>query len=101
MAEGFTIDPARIRSCIPTFATQAENLRVAAEMFRVELARLGAPWGNDDNGRKFGVDFLAQQDIIVSACTNMAQGIASVSPTLTAIADNTVHTDKTNATGLS
>lgn len=101
MSEGFAINPAQVQGAIPAFASQAEQLRVAAEAFRADLARLGEPWGDDENGRKFAVDFVRNQQAIVEACGVLAQGLASVGPTLAAIADNTVTSDKTNAQTLS
>jgi uncharacterized protein YukE len=101
MSTGFAINPEQVRGAIPAFVTQAENLRAAADAFRAELARLGEPWGDDENGRKFGVDFVLNQNGIVQACGVLVQGVASVGPTLAAIADNTVTSDQTNAQALS
>ncbi|WP_439676504.1 WXG100 family type VII secretion target [Embleya sp. MST-111070] len=97
----FRVDPEQIRGTIPAFTTQAERLRVAAETFKRELAELGAPWGDDDNGRKFGTPFLESQVAIIKSADILAQGMASIGPTLAALADNVVRTDQANAEKLS
>ncbi|MET7302799.1 hypothetical protein [Embleya sp. NPDC005575] len=97
----FEVDPAQIRGLIPQFSAQAEHLRAAAEAFKAELSGLGAPWGNDENGRKFGTTFVENQDAIVRGGDNLALGMASIGPTLEALVDNVVRTDQANAEKLS
>ncbi|MYV98531.1 hypothetical protein [Streptomyces sp. SID3343] len=82
---------------MPTFTAQADQLRAAADAFKRELAGLGAPWGNDENGRKFGATFAANQDAIVRGADNLVLGMASIGPTLVAMAENTVTRDQANA----
>lgn len=100
-ADGLQIDPAQIKGSIPAFTTQAEHLRTAVAAFKAELAGLGAPWGNDENGREFGATFVQNQTAITTGGDNLAQGMASIGPTLVALVDNVTRTDGSNAEKLS
>ncbi|MYW05951.1 hypothetical protein [Streptomyces sp. SID3343] len=91
------IVPEDIRAAIPKFVAEAERLRVAADAFRSELAALGAPWGDDENGREFGTTFAQNQTVIVDGAGVLAQGLASIPPTLEAMVSNTVDRDEANA----
>ncbi|MGC0421622.1 WXG100 family type VII secretion target [Embleya sp. AB8] len=95
------INPADIRATLPRFVAEADRLRMAADAFRSELVALGEPWGDDENGRKFGTTFAANQAVIVRSSDILAQGVASIAPTLEAMVGNTVGTDQANAQRLS
>ncbi|MET7300211.1 hypothetical protein [Embleya sp. NPDC005575] len=101
MGSDIKINPADIRATLPKFVAEADRLRVAADAFRSELAALGEPWGDDKNGREFGVTFAANQMVIVRSSGILAEGVASIAPTLEAMVGNTVGTDEANAQRLS
>lgn len=95
------INPANIRATLPRFVAEADRLRVAVDAFRSELAALGEPWGDDKNGREFGATFASNQAVIVQSSGILAQGMASIAPTLEAMVGNIVETDGANAQRLS
>ncbi|MGC0415118.1 hypothetical protein [Embleya sp. AB8] len=99
--EDIRIDSADIRSAMPKFVTEAERLRAAADAFKAMAAGLGEPWGDDENGRKFGATFAANQTVIIQGADVLAQGVASIAPALEAMVSNTLDTDDANAKRLS
>ncbi|MDI2132184.1 hypothetical protein [Yinghuangia seranimata] len=102
-ADGFAIHPDDLRSTAPAFTTEGDTLHKALTALQATMAGLGAPWGDDDQGKVFAngdgtnPGFVPAQESLFKALGVMAQGIASMDPALRALADNTTAQDQSNA----
>ncbi len=55
---------------------------------------MGAPWGNDEQGKQFAAGFLPNREKIDKALKVLVQGLASIDPALRALEDNVQEADR-------
>ncbi|MCD0483387.1 WXG100 family type VII secretion target [Streptacidiphilus sp. ASG 303] len=96
----FSIHPADLRTAAPRFAAESERLKAAASALEGALARLGSPWGDDDQGRKFADAYNPRHEQLRKTTGVLVEGLASIKDGLLAVADNHTETDRSNADGM-
>jgi uncharacterized protein YukE len=86
-----------MRSVAPQFATQSARLDKALGALKDTLDGLGAPWGDDKQGKQFGHAYTPQRDTIIKAVGILVEGLGSIHDGLSAHADNHTDADRHNA----
>jgi len=90
----FSIHPEDIRAVAPTFSRESANLQEALSTLRQTLDGLGAPWGDDKQGRQFGHAYTPQRDALVNAIGVLVRGLESIHDGLSAHVDNHLQGDR-------
>ncbi len=86
MADGFAGQPEQLRAAAPRFTAEADRLASALATLRTRLDALGAPWGDDKQGRT--LKYEPNRPTVEHALDMLSQGLASIDACLTATADN-------------
>jgi len=69
-----------------TFSAQATALKEALQALSSHLGAVGAAWGNDEEGQKFGVSYLKGADQMLTDLADMQTGLERVANALDASA---------------
>ncbi|MEU3776092.1 hypothetical protein AB0F11_23325 [Streptomyces sp. NPDC032472] len=88
------IKTADIKSTAPVFHTQGKNLSTALTTLVTTLDGLGAPWGDDEQGKSFGDAYRPQQRAIEKAAGTLVLGLISIHEAMTDMADGHVDNDE-------
>ncbi|MDT0455535.1 WXG100 family type VII secretion target [Streptomyces sp. DSM 41527] len=96
MAENgqFSVHPEDMKSVAPTFGTQSAHLNEALGTLKHTLDGLGAPWGEDKQGKQFAHSYAPQRDAILEALGVLVKGLDSIHDGLTHHADNHAEGDR-------
>lgn len=81
------IKTADLKKSAPDFHKQSEALRKAAHTLMTNLAELGHPWGDDEQGAKFGDAYTPQIERIEKSTAILVTGLASIHTAMTDMAD--------------
>jgi len=85
---GFAVVPEEIRATAPSFAAQGDLLTAALHTLQARLNALGAPWGEDKQGREWGATFERNRPVIEDTMRLLGDGMRSGCDCLAAMADN-------------
>lgn len=96
MSAGFFVQPHLLRTAASQFAVEGDRLAQALSTLQARLDSLGAPWGDDKQGRTWGASYEPNRPIIENAMRLLSQGLGSVHECLTAAADNHEGCDRAN-----
>ncbi|MCM2410990.1 MULTISPECIES: hypothetical protein [unclassified Streptomyces] len=88
------IKTADIKATAPVFHTQGKNLSTALTTLVTTLDGLGAPWGDDEQGKKFGDAYRPQQKTIERAAGTLVLGLVSIHEAMADMADGHVDNDE-------
>ncbi|MFK4222817.1 hypothetical protein [Streptomyces sp. NPDC019890] len=88
------IHTADIKLTAPVFHTQAQNLSTALTTLVTTLDGLGAPWGDDEQGKKFYDAYHPQQKAIERAAGTLVLGLTSIHEAMADMADGHVDNDE-------
>ncbi|MFG2596396.1 hypothetical protein [Streptomyces sp. NPDC048462] len=88
------IKTADIKATAPVFHTQGKNLSTALTTLVTTLDGLGAPWGDDEQGKKFGDAYSLQQKAVERAAGILVLGLVSIHEALADMADGHVDHDE-------
>ncbi len=94
-ADGFDVVPAALRGAAGTFASEADALDDANAALLRHLSTLGAPWGHDQIGTRFGAAYQPAADAVSTNVISLATGLARISAALVATADQYERADVT------
>ncbi|QTZ96114.1 WXG100 family type VII secretion target [Streptomyces auratus AGR0001] len=89
----FSVHPEDMKSVAPTFSRESANLGKALNALKHSLSGLGAPWGDDEQGKKFGHSYTPKRDEIFKAIGVLVKGLDSIHDGLNAHAENHAHAD--------
>ncbi|WP_063774918.1 WXG100 family type VII secretion target [Kitasatospora azatica] len=93
----FTIHPGDVQAVAPTFSQQSASLQTALESLKQSLTGLGAPWGDDKQGKEFGDAYSPPHDSVIASIGVLVQGLESIHDGLAAHADNHTRADQYSA----
>ncbi|MDQ6875179.1 MAG: hypothetical protein M3042_08990 [Actinomycetota bacterium] len=96
MSSGFFVQTPVLRSAAGQFAVEGDRLAQALSTLQARLDSLGAPWGNDKQGRAWGASYEPHRPTIENALRLLAQGLDSVHECLIAAAENHEGCDRAN-----
>ena len=88
MSDGFAVDPAALRSVAPRFAAEGDRLAQALTVLQGRLDALGAPWGDDAQGRAWAARYEESRPKLEHAMAVLADALRGVDACLVATADN-------------
>ncbi|MFD5736646.1 WXG100 family type VII secretion target [Streptomyces sioyaensis] len=98
-ASGFDVDTDQLKSEAPKFHRESVALTKATEKLKHSLDGLGDPWGDDEQGKKFGHAYSPHLSEIERAAHALVKGLESISKTMKDMADNHEAADHANASG--
>jgi uncharacterized protein YukE len=98
--ESISVHPEEIKAQAPKFATESGNLADALHKLQSSLDGLGACWGADQQGQRFGAAYAPQRDKVVNFINTLTEGLSSVHEGLSMHADNHAGTELHNAENL-
>ncbi|MFH8679519.1 WXG100 family type VII secretion target [Streptomyces lydicus] len=98
-ASGFDVDTDQLKSEAPRFHRESVALAKAAEKLKNSLDGLGEPWGDDEQGKKFGHAYSPHRSEIERATNALVKGLESISKTMKDMAENHEAADHSNASG--
>ncbi|MFJ1900010.1 MULTISPECIES: hypothetical protein [unclassified Streptomyces] len=87
------IKTADIKSTAPVFHEQGKNLSTALTTLVTTLDGLGAPWGDDEQGKAFGDAYRPQQKAIEKAAGTLVLGLISIHEAMADLSDGHVDND--------
>lgn len=96
-SDGFTVDPARMRTGATKFDTAADMLEDACARLESGLAAQGECWGGDESGQEFAKDYVPGQQQAVEAFRSLAQALRNVRSNVDANATAHESTDQAGA----
>ncbi|MEW2082570.1 hypothetical protein [Streptomyces sp. NPDC005283] len=88
------INTADIKLTAPVFHEQAKNLSTALTTLVATLDGLGAPWGDDEPGKKFYDGYHPQQKAIERAAGILVLGLTSIHEAMSDMADGHVDNER-------
>jgi hypothetical protein len=88
------IHTADIKLTAPVFHEQAKNLSKALTTLVTTLDGLGAPWGDDEQGKSFYDAYHPQQKAIERAAGTLVLGLTSIHEAMADMADGHVDNDE-------
>lgn len=98
-ASGFDVDTDQLKSEAPKFHRESGALAKATEKLKHSLDGLGAPWGDDEQGKKFGNVYSPHRSEIERAAHALVKGLESITKSMKDMADNHEAADRSNASG--
>lgn len=98
-ASGFDVDTDQLKSEAPKFHRESVALEKATEKLKHSLDALGEPWGDDEQGKKFGHIYSPHRHKIERAAHALVKGLESIHKAMKDMADNHEDTDHSNASG--
>lgn len=84
------IDTADIKATAAVFHTQGQNLSKALTTLVTTLDGLGAPWGDDEQGKEFHQAYHPQQKAVERAAGTLVLGLVSIHEAMVDMADGHV-----------
>lgn len=96
MSERMRVDTDELNDAAPVFHRQSGQLQDALHTLHTQLASLGAPWGDDEQGNKFHGKYGPAKDGVDSAAKTLVTGLESIGDALKAMAEN--HDENERAT---
>jgi hypothetical protein len=88
------INTSDIKAAAPVFHEQGKNLSAALTTLVTTLDGLGAPWGDDEQGAKFGDAYSPQQKVIEKSAGTLVLGLVSIHEALVDMSDGHVDNDQ-------
>ncbi|MFJ2443204.1 MULTISPECIES: WXG100 family type VII secretion target [unclassified Streptomyces] len=83
-----------LKKAAPTFQEQSKALGDAAKALKKSLDALGSPWGDDEQGQKFGDAYSPKRTEIEKGVGILVLGLRSIHAAMTDMADGYVDDDK-------
>ncbi|MEU0394521.1 hypothetical protein ABZ208_17435 [Streptomyces sp. NPDC006208] len=83
-----------LKKAAPTFQEQSTALANAAKALKESLDALGSPWGDDEQGQKFGDAYTPKRKEIEKAVGILALGLKSIHAAMTDMADGHIDNEK-------
>ncbi|MFI1968096.1 hypothetical protein [Streptomyces cinnamoneus] len=83
-----------LKSSAPTFSEQSGKLREALTTLTTTLDGLGAPWGEDEQGKQFAKGYTPARKKIENATKILIGGLASIHEAMADMSDGHVDNDK-------
>ncbi|MEE1802900.1 hypothetical protein ACIQVO_35440 [Streptomyces sp. NPDC101062] len=83
-----------LKRAAPTFQEQSEALGNAAKALKESLAALGSPWGDDEQGAKFGDAYTPRRKEIERGVGILTLGLMSIHAAMVDMADGHVDNDE-------
>ncbi|MCX4745569.1 WXG100 family type VII secretion target [Kitasatospora sp. NBC_01287] len=90
----FSVRPADMQSVAPTFSKESGDLKTALDTLKKNLGSVGAPWGDDKQGKQFSDAYTPPHDQLITAIGVLVQGLQSINDGLAAHADNHTGADQ-------
>lgn len=85
VSNGFEIQPAAITGAAGCFDSEASALAEAATALDQELATVGACWGKDEVGERFGAEYQPAAQTVLENIDAIAVGFARIAAALRAV----------------
>ncbi|MEU4255230.1 hypothetical protein AB0B42_22970 [Streptomyces fradiae] len=83
-----------LKRAAPTFLEQSTALADAARTLKESLDALGSPWGDDEQGQKFGDAYTPKRTEIERAVGILVLGLKSINMAMVDMADGHIANDK-------
>lgn len=83
-----------LKKAAPAFAKQGQALAEAAATLKRTLDGLGAPWGDDEQGAKFGDAYTPKRTEIERGVGILALGLKSINAAMVDMADGHIDNEK-------
>ncbi|MFF3458962.1 hypothetical protein ACFYXH_32525 [Streptomyces sp. NPDC002730] len=83
-----------LKKAAPTFQEQSTALANAAKALKESLDGMGSPWGDDEQGQKFGDAYSPKRKEIERAVGVLALGLKSIHAAMTDMADGHIENEK-------
>ncbi|MGW0790180.1 hypothetical protein ACWD04_18490 [Streptomyces sp. NPDC002911] len=83
-----------LKKAAPTFQQQSTALANAAKALKESLDGLGSPWGDDEQGQKFGDAYNPKRRQIERAVEILVLGLKSINAAMTDMADGHIANEK-------
>ncbi|MEU0278416.1 hypothetical protein [Streptomyces sp. NPDC006195] len=83
-----------LKKAAPTFQEQSKALGDAAKALKESLGALGSPWGDDEQGQKFGDAYSPKSEQIEKGVGILVLGLRSIHAAMIDMADGYVDDDK-------
>ncbi|MCM2412810.1 hypothetical protein [Streptomyces sp. RKAG290] len=83
-----------LQDAAPTFQEQSKALGDAAKALKASLAALGSPWGEDEQGQKFGDAYSPKREEIEKGVGILLLGLRSIHAAMTDMSDGYVDNEK-------
>jgi hypothetical protein len=87
VSRGFDIVPAVVAAAAGTFDAEAAALTTAAVSLDQHLAAIGACWGDDSVGERFGAQYRPAADVVRDNVEALAVGLFRIAAALRAVAN--------------
>jgi uncharacterized protein YukE len=95
---GFEVEPAALRGAAGSFVGEADALTELAVRLDAHLASLGACWGSDEVGQRFGSDYQPAADTVLGNISALSLGLHRIGAALRAVGDHYEHVDQSFTT---
>ncbi|MGW7412815.1 hypothetical protein [Streptomyces sp. NPDC054863] len=83
-----------LKKAAPAFALQGQALAEAAATLKRTLDGLGSPWGDDEQGNKFGEAYKPKRTEIERGVGILALGLKSINAAMVDMADGHIDNEK-------
>lgn len=83
-----------LKKAAPTFQEQSTALAKAAQTLKESLDALGSPWGDDEQGQKFGDAYAPKRKEIERAVGILVLGLKSINMAMVDMADGHIANEK-------
>ncbi|MFI0979250.1 hypothetical protein ACH4SP_19895 [Streptomyces sp. NPDC021093] len=83
-----------LKKAAPAFAKQGQALAEAAATLKRTLDGLGSPWGDDEQGTKFGEAYKPKRTEIERGVAILALGLKSINAAMVDMADGHIDNEK-------
>lgn len=83
-----------LKKAAPTFQQQSTALANAARALKQSLDALGSPWGDDEQGQKFGDAYTPKRTEIERAVGVLVLGLKSINMAMIDMADGHIANEK-------
>lgn len=93
VGNGFEIQPAAVSGAAGCFDSEAAALGTAVTTLNQHLATIGACWGTDDVGLRFGTEYQPAAETVLGNIEAISVALARISAALRAVADAHVRGD--------
>jgi len=96
----FSVDPDHLATAAPTFTVAGAELAGAVDRLRNALAGIGAPWGDDAQGRAFFDGYESRAEAVATAADRVSAGLDTVGDGVDAMGRNHATTEAGVRSGL-
>ena len=86
MRDGFEIVPAAVAAAAGTFDAEASALTNAVVSLGKHLSGIGAAWGDDEVGERFGAQYAPAAETVLDNVEALAVGMFRIAAALRAVA---------------